>query len=180
MQRVIGDTLELAPSGSASSSEDQILKTNSETMRMLTEILQVADDPRMEGRTSAVDHNAIVEAAGTLRRIANRLSSIATGRILTQMPQLDPVTEFARERVFDASLGRGWISSAALNASALPPLGPPRRNTQPMSWRNRSTSSVHTWRREGSHEWNRGHSSSAARCSRNCSRCDNLSFYSPS
>ncbi len=180
MQRVIGDTLELAPSGSASSSEDQILKTNSETMRVLTEILQVADDAQMEGRTSAVDHNAIVEAAGTLRRIANQLSSIATGRILTQMPHLDPVTEFARERVFDASLGRGWISSAALNASALPPLGRPRRNTQPMSWRNRSTSSVHTWRREGSHEWNRGRSSSAARCSRNCSRCANLSFYSPS
>lgn len=67
LQRVISDTLALAPNGSASSSEDQILKTNSETMRVLTEILQVADDARLEGRTSAVDHNAIVEAAGTLR-----------------------------------------------------------------------------------------------------------------
>lgn len=67
LQRVISDTLALAPNGSASSSEDQILKTNSETMRVLTEILQVADDARLEGLTSAVDHNAIVEAAGTLR-----------------------------------------------------------------------------------------------------------------
>jgi hypothetical protein len=56
----------------------------------------------MEGRTCAVYHDGIVEAAGTLRRISNRLSSIATARVLIQMPQLDPVTEFARERVFDA------------------------------------------------------------------------------
>jgi hypothetical protein len=33
-------------------------------MRVLTEILQVTDDAQMEGRTNAVDHNAIVEAAG--------------------------------------------------------------------------------------------------------------------
>ena len=83
--------LALAPGGSASSSEDQILKTNSETMRVLTEFLEIADDARMEGRTCAVYHDGIVEAAGTLRRIANRLSSIATARVLIQMPQLDPV-----------------------------------------------------------------------------------------
>jgi hypothetical protein len=109
MQRVIANTLALAPSGSASSSEDQILKTNSETMRVLTEFLEIADDAQMEGRTSAVDHNAIVAAAGTLRRIANRLSSIGSARAVTQMPQLDPVTEFARERVFQAI--RGQLSS---------------------------------------------------------------------
>ena len=111
-------------SGSASSSEDQILKTNSETMRVLTEFLEIADDARMEGRTSAVDHNAIVEAAGTLRRIANRLSSIATARVLTRMPQLDPVTEFARERVFNAIRGQliSWLDffsgAECLSASA--------------------------------------------------------------
>jgi uncharacterized membrane protein YccC len=124
LRRVIADTLALTPSGSASSSEDQILKTNSETMRVLIEILQVADDAQMEGRASAVDHNAIVEAAGTLRRIANTLSSVATGRILTQMPQLDSVTESARGRVFDAirqQLG-SWLdffsSAECLGASA--------------------------------------------------------------
>jgi hypothetical protein len=56
----------------------------------------------VEGRTSTVNHNAIVEAAGTMRRIANRLASIATGRIATPTPQLDPVTESAREAVLDA------------------------------------------------------------------------------
>jgi hypothetical protein len=69
-------------------------------MRILAEILQVADDAQMEGRTSTVDHNAIVEAAGTLRRIANRLAYIATGRIVFPMPPLDPATESAREAVF--------------------------------------------------------------------------------
>jgi uncharacterized membrane protein YccC len=102
LKKVIANMLALAPGGSASSSEAQILKTNSETMRVLTEFLEIADDARMEGRTCAVYHNGIVEAAGTLRRIANRLSSVATARALTQMPQLDRVTEFARERVFTA------------------------------------------------------------------------------
>ena len=129
LRRVIANMLALAPSGSASSSEDSILKTNSETMRVLTEFLEIADDARMEGRTCAVYHDGIVEAAGTLRRIANRLSSIATARVLTQMPQLDPVTEFARERVFNAIRGQlsswldffssaEWFSASAARAIA--------------------------------------------------------------
>ncbi len=109
LRRVIANLLALTPGGSASSSEDQILKTNSETMGVLTEFLEIAEDARMEGRTCAVYHDGIVEAAGTLRRITNRLSSIATARVLTQMPQLDPVTELARERVF--STMRGQLSS---------------------------------------------------------------------
>ena len=102
LKRVLANVLALAPGGSASSSEDQILKTNTETMHVLTEFLEIADDARMEGRTCAVYHNGIVEAAGALRRISNRLSSLATARVLVQMPQLDSVTEFARERVFNA------------------------------------------------------------------------------
>lgn len=111
LRRVIANTLALAPGGSASSSEDQILKTNSETMRVLTEFLEIADDAQMEGRTCAVYHDGIVEAAGSLRRIVNRLSSIATARVLIQMPQLDPVTELARERVFNVIRGQllSWL-----------------------------------------------------------------------
>jgi hypothetical protein len=124
MQRVLANTLALAPSDFASISEDQILRTNSETMRVLTEFLEIADDAWMEGRTSAVDHNAIVAAAGTLRRIANRLSSIASARVVTQMPQLDPIAEFARERVFKTIRGelRSWLnffnSAECFSASA--------------------------------------------------------------
>jgi uncharacterized membrane protein YccC len=80
LRRVISDTLALVPGGSAANTEDEIQRANSETMRILAEILQVADDAQMEGRTSMVDHRAVVDAAGTLRRIANRLASIATGR----------------------------------------------------------------------------------------------------
>jgi hypothetical protein len=111
LKKVIANTLALAPSGSASSSEDQILKTNAETMRVLTEFFEIADDAGMEGRTCAVYHDGIVEAAGALRRISNLLSSIATARVLTQMPQLDPITEFAREGVFNAIRGQliSWL-----------------------------------------------------------------------
>jgi hypothetical protein len=102
LRKVIRDTLSLAPGGSAANTEDAIQQLNSGTMRALAEILEVADDAQVEGRTSTVNHNAIVEAAGTLRRIANRLASIATGRIITPAPRLDPVTESAREAVLDA------------------------------------------------------------------------------
>jgi Fusaric acid resistance protein family len=102
LRRVIRDTLALTPGGSAASTEDGIQEANSSTMRALAEILEVADDAQLEGRTSTVNHNAIVEAAGTLRRIANRLASIATERIETPVPQLDSVTESAREAVLDA------------------------------------------------------------------------------
>jgi hypothetical protein len=124
LQKVIANTLALTPGGSASTSEDQILKTNTETMRVLTEFLEIADDARMEGRTCAVYHDGIVEAAGTLRRISNLLSSIATGRVLTQMPQLEPVTEVARQRVFDTIHGQliSWLDfyrgPECFNASA--------------------------------------------------------------
>jgi hypothetical protein len=129
LQRVIANMLALTPGGSASSSEDQILKANSETMGVLAEFLEIANDARMEGRTCTVYHNGIVEAAGTLRRIANLLSSIATARVLTQMPQLGPVTELARERVFNAIReqltswlnffsGPEWFSASAARAIA--------------------------------------------------------------
>jgi hypothetical protein len=101
LRRVITDTLALAPGGAAAISEQAISETNSDTMRVLAEMLQVADDAQLEGRTSAVDHNAIVEAAGSLRRIANRLASISALRIAVPTPQLDTITETAREAVRD-------------------------------------------------------------------------------
>ena len=124
LRKVIRDTLALVPGGSTASTEDAIQQYNSGTMRALAEILAIADDAQVEGRASTVNHNAIVEAAGTLRRIANRLASIATGRIVTPVPQLDPVTQSARDAVFDAIRRRleswlGFFSSAdSLSTSA--------------------------------------------------------------
>jgi uncharacterized membrane protein YccC len=124
LRKVIRDTLALAPGGSAANTENSILQTNAGTMRALAEILEIADDAQLEGRTSTVDHNAIVEAAGTLRRIANRLALIATGRIVASEPQLDSVTESARETVLDAIRGQlqSWLdffsSAGSLSAPA--------------------------------------------------------------
>ncbi len=111
LRKVISDTLELMPGSSAANTEDAIQQVNSRTMRTLAEILEVADDAQVEGRTSTVNHNAIVEAAGMLRRIANRMASIATERIVTPLPPLDAPTESAREAVFDAIRRRlqSWL-----------------------------------------------------------------------
>ena len=103
LREVIRDALLVAPGGAAANTENEIQRANSHSMRTLAEILEVAGDAEMEGRTSTVNHNAIVESAGTLRRIANRLASIATGRIVTPTPQLDAPTETAREEVIDAT-----------------------------------------------------------------------------
>jgi uncharacterized membrane protein YccC len=102
LRKVLRETLALVPGGSAAGTEDATHQANSETMRVLAEILQVADDAQIEGRTSTIDHKAVVDAAGALRRIANRLASIATDRIATPMPQLDPATELARQAALDA------------------------------------------------------------------------------
>jgi uncharacterized membrane protein YccC len=113
LRRVILDTLALAPGGSSANTENEIQQTNSEAMRTLAEILGVADDAQLEGRASLVDHNSIVQAAGALRRIANRFSSIATGRIVTPLPQLDPTTESARASFFAAMRQQleSWLNS---------------------------------------------------------------------
>jgi Fusaric acid resistance protein family len=100
--RVIRDALALMPAIRSANSEDEIQRTNTETMSILAEILQVADDAQMEGRACVVNHDAIIEAAGTLRRIANRLASIASGRILSPVPLLDQDTESSHQVFFTA------------------------------------------------------------------------------
>jgi hypothetical protein len=99
LRRVIRDTLALTPGGTAVNDDNEIAQVNSDAMRVLTEMLQVADDAQLEGRDSTVDHNAIVESAGTLRRISNRLSYIARGRIVDPLPAMDPSIESDRDSV---------------------------------------------------------------------------------
>jgi Fusaric acid resistance protein family len=124
LRRVIRHTLDMAPGGVAARNEYEIHRLNSESMRLLAEILEIADDAQIEGRTCTIDPYAVIEAAGTLRRIANRLASITSGRIAIPMPPLDPVTESAREALFIA-VGRhlrSWLDffsgGAALSAPA--------------------------------------------------------------
>jgi hypothetical protein len=102
LRKVIRDTLSLVPGGSGANTKTEIQQAIYGTMRELGEILEVADDAQVEGRTSTVNDSAIVEASSRLRRIANRLASIATLRIVTPVPSLDPTTESAREAVLEA------------------------------------------------------------------------------
>jgi uncharacterized membrane protein YccC len=103
LRRVIADTIDLIPSAgdTRTRTEDEIQSTNAGTMRVLGEILEVANDAEMEGRSSVVNYQAIIEAAGNLRRIANRFSSISVVRIAAAMPPLDAQTEAARQSVLD-------------------------------------------------------------------------------
>ncbi len=103
LRKAIRATLALTPGGSSSQTEEQIQQTNSETTRLIAEILEVANDAQVEGRSSLVNSHAIVDAAGTLRGIANRFSVIASARCLNRLPQLDPATEAARDRAFNAA-----------------------------------------------------------------------------
>ena len=140
--KVIRDTIALIPGGPATGTEDEIQDANSETMRILAEILQVADDAQVEGRTSTVNHSAIVEAAGALRRVANRLASIATERIVAAGPRLDPMTESAREAVLVAIRGQlqSWLdffggreSLSAEAARRLEQIHSPKNVSQPLA-----------------------------------------------
>ncbi|HTY54140.1 MAG TPA: FUSC family protein [Candidatus Binataceae bacterium] len=101
LRQVIRDTLALIPGDATARTELGITKASTSSMRLLAEILNVANDAEVEGRSSLVNHNAIVEAAGTLRRIANRLGSISSARISTPVPELDPATEAAREEALN-------------------------------------------------------------------------------
>jgi hypothetical protein len=102
LRNVIRETIALAPGEPASASEANIEAANSGTMQKLVEILEIADDARLEGRTSLIDHDALVRAAGTLRRIANRLAGISMGRIGEPLPRLDQETELERDAVVSA------------------------------------------------------------------------------
>ncbi|MGH7932546.1 MAG: FUSC family protein [Candidatus Binataceae bacterium] len=102
LRRVIGDTLALAPSGAAAASESAIHATSREITGVLGEILEVADDARLEGRRSLIDHDAVVQATGTLRRIAHRLGTISLKRITRTLPRLDDATEAAHDAILTA------------------------------------------------------------------------------
>jgi hypothetical protein len=152
-------------------------------MLVLAEILEVAADAQLEGRTSAVDLRSSRQpglSAG-LRTSCPALDR--DGRILIQIPQLDPVTASPRDRVFDAIRRqlRSWLDffsgAECLGASIARAIAQTHSADELVEPLNEFSSH---WRRAASHESNRGRSSRAARCSRNRSLCDNSSFWSPS
>ena len=84
---------------------------NINSMHVLSEILEVANDARLEGRASLIDHEALVQSSGTLRRIANRFATLGHNRINAPLPPLDASSEAARDAVFSALRERlaSWL-----------------------------------------------------------------------
>jgi hypothetical protein len=110
LRKVIGDTLSIIPGAARTIGE--INRIDNEITAVLSEIMQVADDARMEGRRSLIDHDAVVEAAGTIRRIANRLATLSVRRLIDPLPRLDDATEAAADAAFAAIQKRleSWLA----------------------------------------------------------------------
>lgn len=103
IKKLLRTSIDLMPGGAAASSDEEIQSAEREIMKTANEVLTVADDARLEGRASAIDPDRVVDAAGTLRRIAYRVGSISEGRLQTSMPLLVPETQAARD-AFEAEL----------------------------------------------------------------------------
>jgi hypothetical protein len=106
LRKILRATLDLAPGGAATAEIRKIHESDAGITRNLTELLGVADDARIEGRASSVDPDVIVNASGTLRRIAHRLSAISRARLEAPLPALAPPIEAARGRMFAAIRSR--------------------------------------------------------------------------
>jgi len=106
LRKILHATIDLMPGGAAAASVRKIHETSQGITRQLAELLGIADDARIEGRASSIDPDATVNASGTLRRIAHRLSAISRERIEAPLPALSPPTEAARERILAAMRAR--------------------------------------------------------------------------
>jgi uncharacterized membrane protein YccC len=102
LERMLEMILALMPRTVRGLSERQVEAMEIDAAQILGELLAVADDARIEGRRCGFDPDAVIDAVGTLRRIAHRLASIASGRGTQPPPQLAPHIQAARDRVEDA------------------------------------------------------------------------------
>ncbi|MBV8280841.1 MAG: FUSC family protein [Candidatus Eremiobacteraeota bacterium] len=100
LQLVINQVTSLLPGRENTGSENDIETSSLRTMAALTQILEVAEDARLEGRKCTINHDNAVQAAEALLCVANRLGSIAIGRINAPPEQLDESTNSAHELFF--------------------------------------------------------------------------------
>jgi len=106
LRKILHATLDLMPGGAAASSVRKIHEVSGGITRQLADLLGIADDARIEGRSSRIAPDATVNASGTLRRIAHRVSAISRDRIEAPTLELSPETEAARERTLAAMRAR--------------------------------------------------------------------------
>jgi uncharacterized membrane protein YccC len=95
LRKILRATLELMPS--CGTAPPRLSAAIVEITTTLAELLSVADDAKLEGRSSRIDPDEVVNAAGTLRRIASRLVEMSRRRISDPTPALAPETEVARD-----------------------------------------------------------------------------------
>ncbi|MGH7839634.1 MAG: FUSC family protein [Candidatus Binataceae bacterium] len=123
LRQLLRLTLALAPGAAADATAIRGLE--SELNGVLEQTLAVADDARLEGRASKLNADAVVQVAGSLRRIAHRFEGIALYRIAFPRRGLDAETE----NLVGAALGaivaqlelwRVWIERPTGVASAPP------------------------------------------------------------
>jgi hypothetical protein len=109
--KALRTAISLAPGQSAAASEERIHAAGHELTQLLIEILQVADDARLEGRKSLIDPNSVVHAAGTLRRISHRLAMLSLTMLKSPLPALDAPTEAAKRAVLAAIVAQleSWL-----------------------------------------------------------------------
>jgi len=102
LEKMLEMILSLMPRGGRGPSESRIESIEIECARTLSELLAVADDARIEGGRSGFDPDAVVDAVGTLRRIAHRVGSVAGGRNSQEMPALPFQLQSARDAIDSA------------------------------------------------------------------------------
>jgi hypothetical protein len=116
-------TLGLAPS--AAGDVATIRRLDAELSSALEQTLAIADDARLEGGASRLDADAVVQTAGTLRRIAHRFAGLALARLLHPRSRLDRATEEAARLALEALVGqlRVWLTwiDRPLNPANPPP-----------------------------------------------------------
>jgi uncharacterized membrane protein YccC len=76
---------------------ERVQQIDMEATLDLTQLLGIAEEAQVEGQLSGVNPNAVVEAAGTLRRIVHRLSGIASARLAVPQPPLPAELQAARD-----------------------------------------------------------------------------------
>ncbi len=132
LRKALAGAISLAPG--AAVTEAELQSRDRDLVAALTDLLTVAGDARLEGLASRIDPDAVVQAAGSLRRVAHRLSAITLMRIQQPRPSLDAVTESAGAAALAAVHARlaAWLalyeSGAGVNAQAAAELA--ARNAQ--------------------------------------------------
>jgi uncharacterized membrane protein YccC len=109
-------TLALAPG--VARDRDTLHRCETELNSVLEQVLAIADDARLEGHAGSLSADAVVDVAGTLRRMAHRFETIAFQRIEAPRPALDRQSEDAESAALAAVISqleslRAWLDAPA-------------------------------------------------------------------